>query len=60
MSVGDVTNLEEPKSYSSEEPTQIIEAQALIQDSNGNFILTAKQSNSVVPNALLSASSCSQ
>ena len=53
-------NSEEPKSYSSEEPTQIIEAQALIQDSDGNFILTAKQSNTVVPNALLSARSCSQ
>jgi filamentous hemagglutinin family protein len=53
-------NSEEPKSYSSEEPTQIIEAQALIQDSNGNFILTAKQPNTVVPNASLSAISCSQ
>lgn len=53
-------NSEEPKSYSSEEPTQIIEAQALIQDYNGNFILTAKQPNTVVPNASLSAISCSQ
>lgn len=53
-------NSEEPKSYSSEEPTQIIEAQALIQDSDGNFILTAKQPNTVVPNASLSASPCSQ
>ena len=53
-------NSEEPKSYLSEEPTQIIEAQALIQDSDGNFILTAKQSNTIVPNALLSASPCSQ
>ncbi|MCC5618691.1 filamentous hemagglutinin N-terminal domain-containing protein [Nostoc sp. CHAB 5836] len=55
-----INNLEEPKSYSSEEPTQIIEAQALIQDSDGNFILTAKQPNTVVPNASLSARSCSQ
>lgn len=55
-----IHNLQEPKSYSSEEPTQIIEAQALIQDSDGNFILTAKQPNTVVPNASLSASSCSQ
>lgn len=55
-----INNLQKPKSYSSEEPTQIIEAQALIQDSDGNFILTAKQPNTVVPNASLSASSCSQ
>ncbi|MDM9580029.1 hypothetical protein [Nostoc sp. GT001] len=55
-----INNSEKPKSYSSEEPIQIIEAQALIQDSDGNFILTAKQPNTVVHNASLSASSCSQ
>ncbi|MEH1823058.1 MAG: filamentous hemagglutinin N-terminal domain-containing protein [Nostoc sp.] len=51
-------NSHNPNSFFSNQPTQIIEANALIRDSHGNFILTTDQANPTWDNASLSASSC--
>ncbi|MBD2515934.1 filamentous hemagglutinin N-terminal domain-containing protein [Nostoc sp. FACHB-973] len=51
-------NSHNSNSFFSNQPTQIIEANALIRDSHGNFILTTDQANSASDNTSLSASSC--
>ncbi|MBD2534481.1 filamentous hemagglutinin N-terminal domain-containing protein [Nostoc flagelliforme FACHB-838] len=51
-------NLYNPKSLISNQPIQIIEANALIQDSQGNFVLTIDQANLALDDTSLSASSC--
>ncbi|OYD99794.1 S-layer family protein [Nostoc sp. 'Peltigera membranacea cyanobiont' 232] len=51
-------NSHNPKSLISNQSTQIIEANVLIRDSQGNFVLTTDQANPTWDNASLSASSC--
>jgi large exoprotein involved in heme utilization and adhesion len=51
-------NSRNPKSFFSNQPTQIIEANVLIRDSQGNLVLTTDQANPASDNASLSASSC--
>lgn len=51
-------NSHNPKSLTSNQPTQIIEANVLIRDSQGNLVLTTDQANPTWDNASLSASSC--
>lgn len=51
-------NSQNPKSLFSNQPTQIIEANVLIRDSQGNLVLTTDQANPTWDNASLSASSC--
>jgi large exoprotein involved in heme utilization and adhesion len=56
--ISGLNNLYNPKSLRSNQPTQIIEANALIRDSQGNFVLTTDQANLALDDASLSASSC--
>ncbi len=51
-------NSHNPKSLTSNQPIQIIEANILIRDSQGNLVLTTDQANPTWDNASLSASSC--
>ncbi|QFS51172.1 hypothetical protein [Nostoc sphaeroides] len=51
-------NSHNPKLLTSNQPTQIIEANVLIRDSQGNLVLTTDQANPTWDNASLSASSC--
>lgn len=58
VSVPAFNNSHNPKSLISNQSTQIIEANVLIRDSQGNFVLTTDQANPTWDNASLSASSC--
>lgn len=51
-------NSQNPKLFFSNQPTQVIEANVLIRDSQGNLVLTTDQANPTWDNASLSASSC--
>ncbi|MEA5606184.1 filamentous hemagglutinin N-terminal domain-containing protein [Nostoc sp. UHCC 0252] len=51
-------NSHNPKSLRSNQATQIIEANVLIRDSQGNLVLTTDQANPIRDNASLYASSC--
>jgi hypothetical protein len=51
-------NSHNPKSLRSNQATQIIEANVLIRDSQGNLVLITDQANPTWDNASLSASSC--
>ena len=51
-------NSHNPESLTSNQTTQIIEANVLIRDSQGNLVLTTDQANPTWDNASLSASSC--
>ncbi|MGJ5634428.1 filamentous hemagglutinin N-terminal domain-containing protein [Nostoc sp. CALU 1950] len=56
--ISGLNNLYNPKSLRINQPTKIVEANALIQDSEGNFVLTTDQPNLALDDASLSASSC--
>ncbi|MCC5633520.1 hypothetical protein LC613_39350 [Nostoc sphaeroides CHAB 2801] len=58
LAVPAFNNSHNPKSLTSNQPTQIIEANVLIRDSQGNLVLTTGQANPTLDNASLSASSC--
>lgn len=58
FSISGFNNLYNPESLRSNQPTQIIEANVLIRDSQGNFVLTTDQANLALDDASLSASSC--
>ncbi|WP_375515872.1 hypothetical protein [uncultured Nostoc sp.] len=58
LTVPAFNNSHNPKSLTSNQPTQIIEANVLIRDSQRNLVLTTDQANPTWDNASLSASSC--
>ncbi|MBW4566059.1 MAG: filamentous hemagglutinin N-terminal domain-containing protein [Mojavia pulchra JT2-VF2] len=53
-----VNNSHNPKPLTSNQPTQIIEANTLIRDAQGNLVLTTDQANAAFLDTSLSASSC--
>jgi len=53
-----INNLQQTKLSTNKQPTQIIEANVLIRDSQGNLVLTTDQAKAALDNASSPASSC--